>query len=60
MAGTIKVEGQPLAAGSITFYPDEARGNTSTRLPYREIAKDRTYTLTTNGKPERREASTKP
>src|SRR5437867_1148536 len=51
VGGTVKVEGEPLAVGSITFYPDEAKGNTSTRLPLAEIAKDGTYTLTTNGNP---------
>jgi hypothetical protein len=49
--GSVKVEGQPLAVGWITFYPDEAKGNASTRLPVAEIANDGTYTLTTNGKP---------
>jgi hypothetical protein len=49
--GTVKVEDQPLTAGWVTFYPDEARGNRSTRLPLAEIKPDGTYRLSTNGRP---------
>jgi hypothetical protein len=51
VSGTIKVDGKPLTVGWITFYPDEAAGNTSSRLPLAQIAKDGTYELTTNSKP---------
>ena len=51
VVGTVKVQGKPLTLGWITFYPDEARGNTSARLPLVEITTDGTYELTTNGKP---------
>ena len=42
MSGTVKVEGQSLAVGWITLYPDETKGNLSTRLPTGEINKDGT------------------
>lgn len=51
VSGTIKVEGQPLTTGWVTFYPDEARGNHSTHLPLAEIKPDGTYRLSTNGRP---------
>jgi hypothetical protein len=51
VAGTVKVEGQPLTKGWLTFYPDDAKGNGSTRLPVAEITSNGSYELTTNGKP---------
>jgi hypothetical protein len=51
VVGTVKVQGKPLTLGWITFYPDEARGNTNARLPLAEITTNGTYELTTNGKP---------
>ncbi len=50
VSGTIKVEGQLLTVGWVTFYPDEARGNRSTHLPVAAIKADGTYELFTNGK----------
>jgi hypothetical protein len=50
VSGTVKVDGQPLTTGWLTFYPDEARGNSSSRLPVADI-KNGTYELSTNGKP---------
>jgi hypothetical protein len=47
----VKVEGQSLTTGWLTFYPDEARGNSSSRLPVAEIKSDGSYELLTNGKP---------
>jgi hypothetical protein len=51
VSGTIKVTGQPLTTGWVTFYPDEARGNRSTHLPVAEVKPNGTYSLSTNGRP---------
>jgi hypothetical protein len=51
VSGSVKVAGKPLTTGWITFHPDEARGNKSSRLPVAEIQPDGTYVLSTNRKP---------
>src|SRR6516162_7874588 len=50
VSGCVKVAGKPLKLGWVTFYPDESRGNRSSRLPVGEITSDGTYELSTNGK----------
>jgi hypothetical protein len=49
VTGVVRVEGQPLTAGWITFYPDEAHGNQRSHLSVAQIQTDGTYALTTNG-----------
>jgi hypothetical protein len=51
VAGAVAVDGRPLSVGWITLYPDDSKDNKSTRLPFGEIQKDGSYSLTTNGKP---------
>jgi hypothetical protein len=51
VSGAVTVEGEPLPLGWVTYYPDAAKGNTSTHLPWGEISKDGAYELSTNGKP---------
>ena len=51
VSGTLKLEGKPLPVGWITYYADEAKGNTLALIPLAEIHKDGRYELTTNGKP---------
>jgi hypothetical protein len=51
VSGAVTVEGEPLRLGWVTFYPDEARGNTGSHLPWGQIRQDGTYELSTNGRP---------
>ncbi len=39
----------PLKTGTVTFYPDKDKGNTSAALPQAQISEDGTYTLYTDG-----------
>ena len=47
VTGTVLLDNQPLAAGSVVFHPDETKGNTNLHLPAGEI-KDGKYELWTN------------
>jgi hypothetical protein len=51
VSGKVLLDGQALTSGSVTFKPDESKGNTSKVEPIGKIAEDGTYTLETNGKP---------
>ncbi len=44
-------DGKPVHAGTVTFYPDAARGNTSLDLPIGELKADGTYALASGPKP---------
>jgi hypothetical protein len=50
--GMVRVNGQPLPAGTIVFHPDATKGNTSKREPRGTIGKDEPgrYRLTTDGR----------
>jgi hypothetical protein len=50
--GMVRVKGQPLPAGTIVFYPDAGKGNTSKREPRGTIGKGEPgwYRLTTEGR----------
>jgi hypothetical protein len=47
VTGNVSFAGRPLASGAITFYPDEARQETTTRPALGVIDKDGRYSLST-------------
>jgi hypothetical protein len=49
--GKVTVNGQPLKQGSVTFWPDDAKGNKLAFEPGGSIASDGSYELFTHGKP---------
>ena len=49
VAGTVTVNGQPLASGSVTYHPDAAKGNKSQDIASGEI-KDGKYEMYTGNK----------
>jgi hypothetical protein len=52
VAGVVTVDGRPLETGTVTLYPDAARGNTSTHRPIGLIEAGGRYTLfVTGGQP---------
>src|SRR5262245_8619033 len=50
VAGRVTVDGQPVKAGTLSFRPDKAKGNTSLHEPYGEIDAAGNYKLFTNQK----------
>jgi hypothetical protein len=50
VAGTVQVNGVPLTAGSVSFRPDPARGNTSQHHPTGPIGPDGSFELSTLGR----------
>jgi len=51
VSGTVTILDAPLPYGTITLYPDAAKGNASKLQPLGTIGADGKYTLTTDGKP---------
>jgi hypothetical protein len=50
VAGKARVDGSPLATGTLSFLPDASKGNTSKLAPGGAIKADGTYTLFTEGR----------
>lgn len=51
VAGTVLVDGVPLAKGAVRFVPYKEKGNTATAEPVGVLAVDGTYILNTASKP---------
>lgn len=51
VTGKVIVDGKPLSTGSVTFWPEESKGDNSKLEATGQIGKDGTYTLNTRGKP---------
>lgn len=49
--GKVMVDGKPANHGSVTYWPDAAKGNTSKYEAVGVIGSDGTYTLSTRNKP---------
>ncbi len=49
--GQVTVDGKAATYGSVAFWPDSAKGNTSKFEAMGKIGEDGTYTLSTKGKP---------
>jgi len=49
VAGYVKVGGTPLPIGTVTFHPDEARGNKLKEKPFGVISQDGSYKVLTGG-----------
>lgn len=45
VAGKVTVNGSPLSAGSVTFHPDAAKGNSTPHIPVGTLNADGQYTL---------------
>jgi hypothetical protein len=50
VSGKVTVAAQPLTAGTVTFVPDAAKGNTSKFQPFGMLDKNGKYQLHTEGK----------
>jgi hypothetical protein len=50
VTGTVKLQGQPLSIGSVSFRPDAAKGNKSMHIPYGQIDGEGKYELVTIGR----------
>lgn len=50
VSGKVTFENKPLPYGSVTFYPDKAKGNNSKKIGEGRIEGEGTYTLSTAGK----------
>ena len=51
VSGKVMLGKEPLKAGMVTYFPDEAKGNKSKNSPTGEIQSDGSYKLSTSGKP---------
>jgi hypothetical protein len=49
--GKILVDGKPLTGGSVSFHPDAAKQNSSTKVIPGKIGQDGSYQLFTDGRP---------
>jgi hypothetical protein len=49
--GKVTADDKPLTRGSVAFFPDTAKGNTSEAIPGAEIGANGDYKLFTGGKP---------
>ena len=47
VSGKVTNDGKVLTTGTVTFYPDKNKGNTSQDIPIGQIGEDGTYTLYT-------------
>jgi hypothetical protein len=48
VSGKVTLDDKPLTTGSVTYHPDEAKGNKSEFSPNGSIGEDGTYTLSTS------------
>ncbi|HEX4610942.1 MAG TPA: hypothetical protein VH092_22315 [Urbifossiella sp.] len=49
VSGTVSSDGQPLTVGTVTFMPDESKGNTSKLSPTGMVDPSGNYKMTANG-----------
>jgi len=50
VTGKVTADGKPLTVGTVTFQPDDSKGNTSKAIPSGVVSENGTYKLFTDGK----------